>query len=196
MTLLLVIFITGFMVTSSYAMWYKVLQINGTVDTGTVDWEFTAQPQCIDSGLDWNGNYSPYWDYYMVDKDVASCSVQYLDAHTMQFTINNAYPWYYEEISSHAIVTGSVPIKVWKVVINGVELYATNGSNNVFLDLNNDSLSDIVIRWNDNLGSQLHTNWTVEFSFWVVVLQEAPQNTSLTVTISIYAVQWNEYSVP
>ncbi len=193
--LILVVFIAGFTVTSSYAMWYKTLTVNGTIDTGTVDWQFIAVPQCIDTGLDWNGNYSP-WNYYQVDKDVGSCSAMYTDDHTMQFTINNAYPWYFEEITTHAVITGTVPIKIWKVIINGVELYETNKSETVFLDLNGDTLNDVALVWNDNVGVQYHPGDTVEMSFWIVVLQQAPQNSSLTITVQIYAVQWNEYSSP
>ncbi len=196
MTLILVIFVAGFSVTSSYSMWYKELQLNGTINTGSVDWEFIGSPGCIDDGLDWNGNYSPSWDYYLVDKDVGSCSGTYVDDHTMEFTIDNAYPWYFEEISMHAVITGTVPIKIWKVVVDGITIYETNKSETLMLDLDNDGLYDLALKWNDNLGGQFHPGDTIELSFWIVVLQDAPQNSSLTLTIQVYAVQWNEYSIP
>jgi len=200
-TLLLVVLLAIMGV--SYALWSETLIISGNAETGELDWEIKGPFNCMDEQGQNDMNADCSWDFWEVDKDVGGpTSLTPLDSDgdgdydTLNVTLVNTYPGYAEEIGFYIHNCGTIPLKVWKVVIDGHVLYETNATKTVFLDLNNDGKNDVKVRWGDHLGDQLEPCESGEISLSILVLQEAPQNQTLHFTITFTAVQWNEYQVP
>ena len=181
-----------------YAMWQKTLTITTTVNTGKLDWEIKGPMNNMDDGEDYNANCT--WDFWLAGKDVGSTSLTPEDTDgdgdcdVLHVTISNAYPWYAEEISFYVHNDGSIPLIIEKVVIDGQEFWS--GWPTVFLDLSGDGTNDVKVRYGDNLGAQLHYCEQVEISISILVLQGAPQDTTLTFDVSLVAIQYNEYNPP
>jgi hypothetical protein len=49
-----------------------------------------------------------------------------------------------------------------------------------------------MIKYGDNIGQQLHPCGEREISFLILVLQDAPEGATLTFTMKLLAVQYNE----
>jgi len=198
------------------AMWYETLRVNVAVATGEVDWEFVRgsltwldacglPPGYYPLGNDWNASYLPEPGADQLDKDVGCTDVTLIDSDrdgdydTMNVTLHKVYPWYYTHIAFKVHNNGNVPIKIWRVIINGQEFYELNEQElqqGLELDLTDDGKPDILIWWGDNFGVQLHPCRSADISFDITVLQDAPQDWTLKFTISFEAIQWNEYYVP
>lgn len=184
----------------AYATWQETLFINGIVETGTLDWEFTAASSLDPGPLpisvpDYHCNDGftgpPY--YWMGDKDVGYTTVEITDPHTVTVTLQNVYPSYFNMITIYAKNTGTIPFIIEKAIIDSTEITSTPAPV-VSLDLNDDGLADIEILWKDAPGDQLEPGQdSDEISFWIHVLQDAPEGTTLSLTIEIVAVNWNEY---
>ncbi len=189
---------------TSMAMWSDSIKINSTVETGEVDIYFSEGSVIqLDHGLDWNATYYPHDGYTQLDKDVGNTTVTLLDTDgdgdkdTMNVTMTNVYPWYVEHIAFKVCSGGSIPVKIWRVQIDGQYYYEVNerqAMQGVVLDLDHDGVNDTTIWWGDNFGLQLHKGDCADISFTITVLQPAPQNTTLSTTISLDAVAWNEYT--
>lgn len=180
------------------ACWSKTLHISGAVNTGTLDWQFVGA-SCLDtSGKDYHcrdGFAGPPPLFWMGDKDVGSTTVGITDPHTVTVTMTNVYPSYFTSVSVYAQNTGSIPLIIENVVIDGKWILEAPAT--VRLDLDGDGDNDIEIWWGDAIGSQLHPGgYSQEMSFWVHVLQGAPMHATLSFTIGIIAVQYNESTHP
>jgi len=187
----------------AYAHWEKIVTINGKVTTGEVCWEFEEgsiiqrdpyDPPTKDSTCD-PGFTNPRW----LDKNVGYTNVTVLDQdgdgcnEILDVKMVNVYPCYYEHIAFWVHNCGSIPIKIWKVIIGGQAFYALPIY--MQLDLNNDGKADIEIKWGDNFGVQIEPCQTItDISFDVHVLQPAPPDTTLHFTIEFVAINWNEYA--
>jgi len=192
------------------AMWSETLRVNVAVATGEVDWEFVRGSLIwLDAcglgpgyGNDWNASYLPEPGADQLDKDVGCTSVTFIDSDgdgdydTMEVTLYNVYPWYYTHIAFKVHNDGSVPIKIWRIVIDDQEFYEIGEGEGLYLDLTGDGKPDILMWWGDNFGVQLHPCKSADISLDITVLQDAPQGSTLTFTISFEAIQWNEYSTP
>jgi len=190
------------------AMWSETLRVNVAVATGEVDWEFvegtlTWLDACgltpgygFKKGNDWNASL-PGPGAKQLDKDVGCTDVTLIDSDgdgdydTMIVTLRNVYPWYYTHIGFSVHNDGSVPIKIWRVII--ADQYYLYNRGRVEVDLTDDEKPDIRIWWGDSFGDQLHPCDSADISFDITVLQDAPQGSTLTFTISFEAIQWNEY---
>ena len=188
--------IAGLLVTGvGYACWSQTIYAKGTVASGDLCWEFTACSVLDTSGNDYHC-YENFEDhtFWMGDKDVGSSSCEIVDPHTVEVTLNNVYPCYFTSVSVYAHNCGSTPFFIENVVIDGVVLTELP-TPVVKLDLDNDGLDDIEIWWGNAIGEQVDPcEVTPEMSFWIHVLQEAPQGATLQFTISLNIVQWNESS--
>jgi len=187
-----------------YAHWSETLMINGTVNTSELDWEFVSgsiihKDPADPATNDWNCDPG-FDDVHQIGKNVGYTTCELVDTDndgdldTMKVTLENVYPCYYEHIAFEVHNNGKIPLKIWKVVINGHEFYGLPIY--IKLDLNNDGKDDIEMTWGDNFGQQMEPCDTVDISFKIHVLQGAPQGASLSFTIQLIAIQWNEYYVP
>ena len=191
------------LVTVSYAMWYGELKINGNVQTGELDWEFVPNTVIQLDTCDFNvpdtnvppGNNSE-------GKDVGCTDVQLVDTDgdgdydALNITMHNVYPYYYEHIAFKVHNDGTIPLKIWRVIIDGREYYALNEHvlrTGVPLDLDGDGENDTMIWWGDNFGVQLHPCESADISLDITILQPAPENATLHMLIQFQAIAWNEY---
>lgn len=184
---------TGF----AYACWSQTLYIEGSVASGELDWEIKGPINCMDElgENDWNADCS--WNFWQVDKDVGGPTVLRLadtdgdgDNDTLYVKLQNAYPGYAEEISFYVHNNGTIPLVFEKVIIDNQEI---SDGGTIFLDLTGEGDNDIKIRWGDSVGDQFEPCISKEVSFSILVLQDAPQGATLSFTIKLVAVQWNEY---
>ena len=113
------------------------------------------------------------------------------DLDKLEVKVHNAYPCYYNHLDVWLHNNGTIPLIVQKVIIDGNEFSALPVV--VCLDLDNDGKNDIIIRWGDSFGVQLHPCDSVNLSFDFHILQNAPENSELKFTIEIVAIQYNEY---
>jgi len=193
MLLVFALVTTGF----AYAHWSETLYISGTVDTSELDWEFRTPISCMDEPdtNDYAGDCE--WNNWQGDKDVGGPTILELvdtdgdgDKDTLDVTLQNVYPWYFECITFHIHNNGEVPLEFVKVIIDGQEF--TSGTPTVFLDLNGDDVDDIKIKYLDCLGSQLHPCDWIEVSIFILILQnDAIEGQTLTFTIQLVAENWS-----
>ena len=200
----------------AYGLWSKVLAANVTVHTGELDWglvSFTIEdehqppPVYPTSNPDMTcsvgfvlvpGWSHGFWNY--LDKDVAWGEGVLVDTDgdgdndVLQLTLHNVYPSNCNEVAFYPLNTGTIPLKIQDVTFSpGNIVLKHNGI--VQLDLSGDGQADIEIRYGDSFGTQLDPGdiFGPEISFWVHTLQAAPQGQTLTFSIGIKGVQWNEY---
>jgi hypothetical protein len=201
-----------------YSMWSDALHINSQVNTGDVGIGFIASTliysdSCgsppgygYNGGYDWNATGFPDRNHFIqLDKDVACTEAELVGTPNdgyypeLNVTIHNAYPWYYTHIAFKVCNSGTIPVKIWRILLNGTYYYEINAPevrHGVYMDLNGDGVNDVVVWWGDNFGAQLEPGDCADISFDIVVLQGAPQGQDLSFTVQLEAVQWNEYSVP
>ncbi len=202
-------------IAAATAMWSETLKTNAVIDTGEVDWEFVNGSLILldacglppgygsSGGYDWNASYYPDSRGTQLDKDVGCTEAVFIDSDgdgdydTLNITIHNAYPWYYTHVAFRVVNSGTVPIKIWRVLIDGQAYYYLNEhelQQGVEIDLSNDGVPDITIWWGDNFGVQLEPGDSADISLYITVLQGAPENSTLTFTVQLQAIQWNEYT--
>lgn len=203
------------------ALWYESLHTNIVATTGELDWEFrnntvyTSDPCYTNTGqnITWPDTNAFPPDYSPMiapeEKDVGCTALNLLDTDgdgdydTLNVTIENAYPYYATEVDFRVWNIGTIPLKIWRihVILDNGTVYEFTETNpdtveheGLYLDLNGDNKADVLMLWGDNFGNQLETGQNADISMFLVVLQQAPQNTSLHFMIGLDAVQWNEYS--
>jgi hypothetical protein len=163
---------------------------------GSLDW--TIDTNMDDSSLQ------------RLDKNVGSTDITLPDAQDLDVTLNNVYPGYYNRIDTHAQNCGTIPVILEAAVLTYTDTY-TNKVNTVtisagkvgtILYINGPTQYGtdapvLEIRWmNSTAGGQWEPGNTTEMSWDIRVLQAAEQNFNYSFTISIEAVQWNEYGNP
>lgn len=215
MVLMLGLFMSGL----AYATWSETLWISGSVATGSVDWYiatyFNGDPypgpgappdrHCND-GFEPSGDPPLFWWDDPDGKNVGWTEVTLVDSdgdgdtETLDLTLHNVYPSYFNMVSIYPHNNGTVPLIIDNVIISsdyGSVLLRTAGY--VALDLTGEGDADIEISWKDSFGYQMEPcDWDAdpELSFWIHVLQAAPQGATLYFTIGIVAVQYNLYDPP
>jgi len=196
-----------------YAMWYDTIHIDVSVNTAEVK---LCIPENSWSTTDDNA-YVVHSDYQALGtvcspspkigpitlvpsgKDVANIDVALDGCDTMVVTINNAYPYYYNHVGFKVTNEGTIPVKIWKMVLTagGNEYtYYTDITDIIrCLEMGEGSIvgPDLLVWYGDNFGDQIEPGDSRDFSFEVVVLQPAPQSATMEFSITIYGVQWNEY---
>jgi hypothetical protein len=197
MLLVLALVTIGF----AYAHWSETLYINGSVATGEVDWEFTAASSIDPDGVNDYHCHDGFADgeFWQGDKNVGYTTAVKTDPHTVTVTMHNVYPSYFVSISVYAKNTGTIPIIFDKVIIkNDVTVEVRDDPAPVVkLDLNGDGKKDIEILWGNGFGEQREPGEMFpEMSFWIHVLQDAPEGATLSFTIEMVAIQWNMYVPP
>jgi len=159
-TLMIALMVVGI----SYAMWDKYLYIDGTVNTGEVDADFT-DAYCDDTGID------PGYD-----KDVGSCTVTGIGTQTLTVTVDNGYPSYRCRVDYEINNIGTIPVKIQAIT------------------LDNPNTEITVTVTGITVGDQIDPG----FGFWgdleIHVEQSAAELATYTFSLTIYLVQWNEYT--
>ena len=171
-----------------YALWFELLTIDGTVETGNVDgtWSFAS---CRDFEL----------------KEVGSIEVPESDPLTgeipagtdsIRFLISNGYPSYTADCQLEYTYTGSVPAHVEEIRFTAGDLTgcvvdqgATTGSFVAACD-------QATVTWANGLCTQLHENDFLGSSLRVHVEQPAAQNTTYTFGVEVQLNQFNESDCP
>ncbi|MBA7566769.1 hypothetical protein ES708_08465 [subsurface metagenome] len=198
-----------------YAAWTDTIYIDGTVNTGEVclsiqPGTFEEVGGCPDkewSGWVYDGFSDSCPDGYhfgsisVVPEGKCVASVTFnpiLDADdnitTLEVTIHDAYPHFVADISFYVCNCGTIPIKIKAPVITQSPY--------------------LLIEYGNNIGVQLHPDVCKEISFKVGVVQHegyfgyatpdswivddpaaplTPMDDTLTFTIEIEGIQWNEY---
>jgi hypothetical protein len=180
-------------------LWSETLEINGQVETGEVDADWTA------SGCFEFHNWpqlppaAPLGEY--LGKDVGSFTVDGVFTNDLTITIDGAYPSYAFDCEVHYTNTGTVPWHVESITFTPIAgltgcsqiVKTPPGSTTGNFTANCDQLT---VRWVDGLCTQVHPapddDDTVATSLIVHVEQPAPENSLLQFTISIQVNQWNE----
>ena len=124
-TMFLVLVIALAAVGVGYALWSETLTIQGTVQTGEVDVEFSQHPveECVDvAGVgDCLPEVTDDWD----KSAAADCSVEWLGsegedpsldngANLLQVSVTGMYPSYHCKVNFDVTSTGNVPVHVWQ----------------------------------------------------------------------------------
>ena len=203
----------------AFAAWTDTITIGGTVDTGNLCLKWRAFTDASgnpldpyitqqDVGPDWHSdmaggmvNVWPDPEY----KDVGSTTFTWgdTDHKIIVMTVNNAYPCYYNHISTwiKACDDSTIPLKIWKVlytftdVATGYQETAEVTSEDVLVTFHDATGAEIFeINWGDNFGGQIHAGGKIDVSFEFHVLQPAEQNHQYTIKIEVVGIQWNEYS--
>ena len=182
LTVILALVLSSFV----YAAWRETITVEGTVNTGELDWAFTEPLFQYDNGLDWTCDEN-FNNWEQLSKDVGSTTLEYSDTDRdgdydlLSITINNAYPGYANEIDFHVVNNGDIPLIFEKVIIDGNTF--TNIPIQVALDLNGDGNADVKIEFGNNLGGQLHPGEEFDISIGILVLQPAPEGASLELSL-------------
>ncbi|NQT31569.1 MAG: hypothetical protein HQ588_04470 [Deltaproteobacteria bacterium] len=195
-----------------YAAWTDTVFITGTVNTGELCMAFadcnlldddqpvnpggdypTANPDyTCNNGFAFETEEGYFWE---LDKNVAwGEQLISQDGKTLEVTLHNAYPCNFNELGFYVLNCGTIPLKIDHILINGQPF--STGVPYVQIDFNQDGYYDFEIQWGNNWGAQIDPDGrSPEFSFWMHTLQPCPQDQldTLTFTIEIVGVQWNEY---
>ncbi|MBA7684343.1 hypothetical protein ES703_92736 [subsurface metagenome] len=152
----------------AYATWSETLMISGTVNTGTVDVEWSE----VDN-----------WDNEAPGKDVSwiACEIDVDDPNLLHVTVTNAYPsiGYYNEVVIHN--AGTIPVHIYDVVVSNP----------------NPDKVEVDISYQDEMGDpieppvQLHPCDEIYAVIHVHLTQDAEMDTTYDFSAAIIAVQWN-----
>ena len=194
----------------AYAMWSNSLFLGGYVATGKVEWQF-AQCDLLDESApppyypgappDFTCNNDFAWDtghgafYWPLDKNVAWGEQEIsADGKTLTVTLHDVYPCNFNRLGFYVRNTGTIPVKVQEVIVNPGNIHM-KGNFYQQLDLSGDGPYDFEIQYGDNFGAQIDPGGlSPEFSMWFHTLQACPENGTFTFTMTIVAVQWNEWT--
>ncbi|RLE86975.1 MAG: hypothetical protein DRN04_18790 [Thermoprotei archaeon] len=190
----------------AFAMWSETLRVNATVNTGELDWEFMEgtliQLDTCDFPVnDYNASFLPQPGSQQLDKNVGCTDLELIDSDndgdydTLKITMHNVYPWYYEHIAFKVHNDGTIPLKIWRVIINGNIYHELNPGviEGEYFDFDGDGKNDTLVWWGNNFGVQLDPCESADISLDITILQDAHEGSTITFTIQVDAIQWNEY---
>jgi hypothetical protein len=197
-----------------YSAWTDVITINGSVSTGSACLCIAesgllapaSSDKCIAGNLDVNGLGSSCGPPIVLGtgqpsepKDVACTTVTWVDCNTLSIVVTNGYPYYAASVDFNVCNCGTVPLRIWRVEIaddygHVSTFYGVNPST-VCLNLDNVDGYDMILAWGDSWGNQLEKDECADLSLGFVLLQPLPQNQTDTLhfTITLTAIQWDEY---
>jgi hypothetical protein len=180
LAILLLLALTGLGV--GYGLWYELLSVEGEVETGYLDadWTFLG---CYDNESTKDvGTFSTYIE--LPDKNVA------------HFTINNGYPQYMAGCQTRYHYYGSIPVHVEAIDFIPV----SNLTNCVVTPYNNGNFiaecDQLTVQFGDGLCEQLHYGYWVDGSVDVTVKQAAAELTTYEFAIEWQLNQFNESACP
>jgi hypothetical protein len=204
-----------------FAKWSDSVVVSATAQSGSVKWGIIDESVWqLDEGTDWHSEMEGGMLNYDQDpegKDVGSTSIEVTDANedgvkdTLDITVSNAYPCYFNEITFDVINAGTIPVIVqipkltWmrteSELESGVVYYlCSNGS--IISEYDDGFVSPeengavIEVMFQDNVSAQQHPGEVLSESICFHVLQPAAQNDQYSFSLSIEGVQWNESPIP
>ena len=188
---------------AAYAMWWDDLHLDVTISSGDVEWIYTGILYIDQEGdnNDWHCNPGFVGgNFWQGDKHVGWTNAYLVDDHHARVELFNVYPCYFTMISMYMKVVGSIPIHIQSVTYttDTETITIDTGTPIHELDLDGNGFPDIEIWWKDNwFGDQYHQgDYVEEISFWLHVMQPAPQGAELSFDMTFMAVQYNEYTPP
>jgi len=162
----------------AYAHWEEIITVEGQVSTGKVDAEITSW-SCDDPP----GTTDP--DY---DKDVASCecSIDENDPQKAYVTITNAYPCYTVNLYLTVKNTGTIPIALGEVRVDG-NIIPDQEWTPIDLDGDGYDIEFYVIP-----GGSADPNGYITTTLMIHIMEDAKPSTTYTFTIELDFWNWNE----
>jgi hypothetical protein len=186
----------------TYAHWSETLWLNGKVTTGNMCAEFVQgsviQKDPFGPNNDWTCD-DGLTNIRQLTKNIGHTNCTLIDTNndgckdTLKIDMGNVYPSYYEHIAWKIHNCGTIPWKIWRVIFNPGNIIINKTGPILKLDLNNDQKPDIEIDWGNNFGDQVDPCENIDLSADFHILQPIPQDSTLTFTITIEIVNWNEY---
>ena len=159
----------------AFAAWNDQLTVSTYVDTGTMSVSWRTLVLCGDNdGMPGIGQVE-------ANRDVGDHSL-------MHFDITNGYPGYAASCAFTWRNTGTIPVRITSLDINGVEIPSGVSTP---VDLDGDSIADVVITFENGIGSTYNPETGGGKSIEVEVLGDAPQGTPLTFTGHVNFVSWD-----
>jgi len=201
---------------AGYAAWFDTITVEGSVSTGSVEWEVSDVSEThvwkIHGLLPSDPYYNPDWgneiyvDYAMLSEAdikamfpglfIEEISSSYVtvsaDKHDVTVTYDNLFPCILFKADIVIEYTGTVPGKINDIFYNptgGIDWIAPLIASGDIYAKARDVQGNVV-----ELGYQLHENDLIHIELWVHI----PQNNDLMLksggfTASFEVVQWNEY---
>ena len=165
-----------------YAWWNDVLTVNGTVATGTFDVDF------VNTSIEKIGS-----------ENYLEISVNSEQDDGINFTVGNLYPGAEFKVTSGFVNNGSIPVKIGKAEIAGIN--SDEYADAILVDTNNDGVYETPIsEWVANIGRYLDnvkiaSNQTLAGTFKFQVnpeLSNELQGQSVTFNLTFDWVQFNK----
>lgn len=202
--LILALFASAF----TYGLWFQTLTVDGTVETGDLEWIVWAQ-FTSDEGIAPDRSILPGFSgppfTVPEGKNVGNtwCEIA-RDGKSVTFYLNNTYPCYLAMCSVYFQNIGTIPLHIECVEFLDAQdnliynfTYPTYDMPPLNLSLDDDCMPDIEVWLLENLGEQVHPGQVSnEYSFWIHVLQTASEDSCYTFKMKFTAVQWNESEWP
>lgn len=162
-----------------YALWGKTLNIDGSVNTGTVNAEWVSC-LCNDLGND------PNQDGTVKDKDVGSttCAIDGVDPQILHFTVDNGYPSYFVDCQVEFQNTGTIPVVVKPFTLRAIDYTPASAK-----DADDGQL---WVEFVDGVGAQVDPGVKQAGSLKIHVEQSAAQDHAYHLEVEIPLNQWNE----
>lgn len=177
------------------AHWVDNVYVVGTVDTG----EFCAcwtEADNLKKGIDWTiavGMQTPAVPV-CGNKDIAETYVKIVDCDTVQVNITNGYPCFYDHLIFGVTNCGTVPWAILSVTFETPYDREVLTANRYFtMDLDGDQVDDIEFSWGDNFGDQIDPQAFADLSMSFHLMNPIPQNATLTFSITLEVINWNEH---
>lgn len=169
-----------------YGLWYEMLFIHGTVETGNVDvvWE---QPRPIDCNEDDHGK-EVGWFTALVDRR---------NPHILNFTVHNAYPSYTAHCQLGYVSAGTIPVHTeFERFIPGPELHDCDIRQNERTGSFVAACDELTVTWSNGRCQQLHQGDDNHGSFEVHLNQPASELATYTFSVELEFWQFNESNCP
>jgi len=195
-----------------YAMWSDTINVVGSVETGDVciQWlTYDDSDMCIGTEGDRPvGTVVPgadpkfpvgndrYWD-----KNVACTEIAYyedelgnIDYNTLIITVYNAYPGYYADWELEWVNCGTIPVRIQRAYLTPLNFTIASNTDWTNPQADGEIWIDWVISDDTLQGVQLEPGEDGASSFKLLIMQTAEQNATYQFTLTIDAVQWDEYT--
>ncbi|MBI5945932.1 MAG: hypothetical protein HY864_16345 [Chloroflexi bacterium] len=166
----------------AYGMWAESLVLNGTVQTGYLDADWTA-----------------VWCYEQETKQVGVTNgwIDPVNDNILHFQILNGYPLYLGGCEVHYKYLGTIPVH--EEAINFIP--GPGLTNCTFVQQPNTgtftaTCDQVTLTWSNGICTQLHQGDELSSSLILKVKQEAQQNTTYGFQVQVQLVQYNESNCP